>query len=302
MNKEQTIVSIDRLLKTYGDVTAVDGLSFTVGKGEVLGLLGPNGAGKTTALECLEGLKTPDSGSISICGIDPAKQPSRLMGKIGVQLQTSGLPENIRVREAMNIFCAYRNIPPRIDLLTRFGLAEKLTSQYQDLSTGLKRRLSLALAIVHDPEVLFLDEPTAGLDVASRVELHTLIRELKGKGTTIILATHDMAEAEALASRIVILLRGRIAAAGTPMQITARGNGLTKISVKTVDGSLGKRGIKIQGVQNVSQSEDYLIYYTQDIGTTVGAIIREIESSGDRLVDLRVQRPSLEERFLEITA
>lgn len=301
MNSEQPIVSISNLVKAYGNVRAVDGISFTAGKGEVLALLGPNGAGKTTTLECLEGLKTPGSGSISICGLDPAKHPGRLLSKIGVQLQSSGLPESIQAGEAMKIFCAYRGIRPRLDLLERFGLQQKLAAQYQELSTGLKRRLSLALAIAHDPEVLFLDEPTAGLDVSSRVELHTIIRSLMKTGTTIILATHDMAEAEALSSRIVILLNGRIADSGTPMQITARGNGLTKISVKTVDSSLENMDGKLPGVQVVSPGDDYLVYYSNDIGSTLGAIIRKIESSGDKLVDLRVQRPSLEERFLEIT-
>jgi ABC-2 type transport system ATP-binding protein len=296
-----TMITVENFRKAYGDFTAVDGVSFAVQRGEIFGLLGPNGAGKTSTLECLEGLRQPDGGRLLVAGVDPSREAHKLRGKIGVQLQTSGLPDSISAAEAMRFFCAYHGIKPRNDLLERLGLAEKRNTAYVDLSTGQKRRLALALAVAHQPEVLFLDEPTAGLDVGSRVELHSLMRELQVSGTTILLATHDMAEAEGLSDRVAILLYGQIAAAGTPLEITAAGAGLTKVSVRTERGSLEQANGLIPGVQQHSLKEDYAVYFSADVGPTVSALIATIESHGDALVDLRVERPSLEDRFLEIT-
>jgi ABC-2 type transport system ATP-binding protein len=286
--------------KSYGDVVAVAGISFEVHAGEIFGLLGPNGAGKTTTLESLEGLRAPSAGTLRVAGIDPTGESRKLRDLIGVQLQSAGLPESITPAEAMNLFCAYHRIVPRTDLLDRLGLAAKTGAQYVELSGGQQRRLVLALAISHDPEVLFLDEPTAGLDVPSRAELHRLIRELRESGTTIILATHDMAEAEEMADRVAILLSGEIAAIGTPRDITATGAGVTKVSVRTAKGSLVGSDVTFPAVERRHREEDYSIYFSTDIGPTVGAIISYVETNGDDLVDLRVERPSLEDRFLEI--
>jgi ABC-2 type transport system ATP-binding protein len=297
---KDVVIHVSDFCKNYGDVTAIDRISFDVRRGEIFGLLGPNGAGKTTTLESLEGLRAPDSGSLQVMGIDPVHQSRKLRGLIGVQLQTSGLPDNIRVDEAMTLFCAYHGIAPRFDLLDRLGLTEKQSAQYQQLSAGLKRRLSLAVAIAHDPPVLFLDEPTAGLDVPSRVELHNLMRELQAEGTTIVMATHDMAEVEETTDRVAILLRGKIAATGSPLELTAKGSGLTKVSVRTKGSSLSDPKVTFQGVSKRVSREDYSIYYSTDVGPTVAAIIAHIEAGRDTLIDLRVERPSLEDRFLEI--
>jgi ABC-2 type transport system ATP-binding protein len=295
------VIVVNDFRKTYGDIVAVDGISFDVKKGEIFGLLGPNGAGKTSTLESLEGLRAPDGGSLIVSGVDPAKEPRKLRNVIGVQLQASGLPETITPDEAMKFFCAYHDIAPRYDLLERLGLAEKRTAQFHQLSTGQQRRLALALAVAHDPQVLFLDEPTAGLDVASRVELHELMRERQAQGTTIILATHDMAEAEEMSDRVAILLRGKIAAVGSPMEITATGADLTKVSVHSKESVLLRNGQTIPAVSQRLVRDDYAIYFSTDIGRTVGAVINFIEKEGDSLIDLRVERPSLEDRFLEIT-
>jgi ABC-2 type transport system ATP-binding protein len=296
-----TMITVENFRKAYGDFTAVDGISFAVQRGEVFGLLGPNGAGKTTTLECLEGLRQPDGGRLLVAGVDPSRDGRRLRGKIGVQLQSSGLPDSISAADAMKFFCAYHGIAPRNDLIDRLGLAEKRNTAYADLSTGQKRRLALALAVAHQPEVVFLDEPTAGLDVGSRVELHSLLRELQAQGTTCLLATHDMAEAEALSDRVAILLHGQIAATGTPLEITATGSGLTKVSVRTERGSLEQANGSIPGVQQHALKEDYAVYFSSDVGPTVSALIGFVDSHGDALIDLRVERPSLEDRFLEIT-
>jgi ABC-2 type transport system ATP-binding protein len=201
----------------------------------------------------------------------------------------------------MKFFCAYHGVDPRYDLLGRLGLAQKRKAQYHQLSTGQQRRLALALAIAHNPPVLFLDEPTAGLDVATRVELHGLMRELQAAGTTIILATHDMAEAEEMADRVAILLNGKLATTGTPLELTATGAGLTKVSVHTEKASLSDPGAAFPAVHHQTSKEEYHIYFSTNIGPTVSAIIAHVERQNDTLIDLRVERPSLEDRFLEIT-
>ncbi len=296
-----SIIEATDFRKTYGDLVAVDSISLEVKRGEIFGLLGPNGAGKTSTLEALEGLRPPDGGSLQVMGINPTREPRKLRKLVGVQLQTSGLPDSIRVNEAMELFCAYHNVAPNYDALKRLGLEEKMGTQYYTLSAGQKRRLALALAIAHNPSVLFLDEPTAGLDVPSRIELHKLMGELKEADTTIMLATHDMAEAEKLADRVAILLRGRIAATGTPRELTATGSGLTKVSVRTSGSSLSDPDIAFPAVTQHSVKDEYTIYYSTDPGPTVSAIIAHIKEQKDTLVDLRVERPSLEERFLELT-
>jgi ABC-2 type transport system ATP-binding protein len=297
----EIVISVRDFRKAYGDFVAVDSIGFEVHQGEIFGLLGPNGAGKTSTLECLEGLRRPDGGRLDILGVDPSREPRSLHNLIGVQLQTSGLPADIRVAEAMKFFCAYHGVAPRYDLLERLGLKEKQHSQYRELSSGQQRRLALALAVAHKPPVLLLDEPTAGLDVASRTELHGLMQELKDQGTTIMLATHDMAEAEKMADRVAILLRGKIVTIGTPREITATGSGLTKVSVRTEHSVLHKSDVNFPAVHQHLLDEEYAIFYSTDPSPTVAALLDYIGAQGDKLIDLRVERPSLEERFLEIT-
>jgi ABC-2 type transport system ATP-binding protein len=297
----ETILSVQELRKTYGETTAVAGISFQAQRGEIFGLLGPNGAGKTTTLECLEGIRKPDGGVLDILGVDPSREPHKLGSLIGVQLQTSGLPDNMTVDEAMRFFSAYHGVAPRYELIERLGLGAKRRSQYQELSTGQKRRLALALAIAHQPPVLFLDEPTAGLDVGSRSELHALMQELKESGAAIILATHDMSEAEKMTDRVAILLNGRIVATGTPTELTATGSGYTKVSVRTENSLLHHNGVPFPAVDHGLIKDEYAIYFSTDPGPTVTAILDYVNSQQDKLIDLRVERPSLEERFLEIT-
>jgi ABC-2 type transport system ATP-binding protein len=297
----ETILSVKDFRKSYGDFVAVSGISVEVQRGEIFGLLGPNGAGKTSTLECLEGIRQPDGGALDILGIDPSREPRKLRNLIGIQLQTSGLPGNMQVEEAMRFFCAYHGVPPRMDLLERLGLNEKKRSQYHELSTGQQRRLALALAVAHKPPIIILDEPTAGLDVGSRSELHSLMQELKSQGTTLILATHDMAEAEKMTDRVAILLRGGIVASGSPRELTSTGSGFTKVSVRTEQSILHENNTSFPAVSQHSLKEEYSIYFSTDPGPTVSALLNYISVQGDKLIDLRVERPSLEERFLEIT-
>jgi len=295
------VIEVKNFRKKYQDLVAVDDISFEVQQGEIFGLLGPNGAGKTSTLESLEGLRQADGGGLNILGVDPGKQPGKLRDLIGVQLQASALPASMTPAEAMRFFCTYHQVSPRDDLLDKFGLGEKAKTQFSMLSTGQQRRLALALAIAHKPPVVLLDEPTAGLDVPARVELHGLMNELRKEGTTIILATHDMAEAEKMSDRVAILLKGRIAATGTPTELTAQGEGLVKISVASTASSLLDFSGNFPGVKRHSQEEGYAYYFSEDAGLSVPAILDFLKAQNDRLMDLRVERPSLEERFLEIT-
>jgi ABC-2 type transport system ATP-binding protein len=298
----EAVIAIQEFTKRYEDFLAVDNISFTVNKGEIFGLLGPNGAGKTTTLECLEGLRQPDNGELRVLGIDPQREPGKLRNIIGVQLQTSGLPDSMTVDEAMRFFSAYHKVSPRFELLDRMGLKEKRDTQYHQLSTGQKRRLALTLAITYDPPVVILDEPTAGLDVASRTELHEIMQELRSAGTTIILATHDMAEAEKMTDRVAILLQGKIVETGSPRELTTRGSGLTKVSVRSEDSRLHGYDDHFPAVSQQNIKEDYMVYFTEDPGPTVTAVLDYLNANGDKLIDLRVERPTLEERFLEITS
>jgi ABC-2 type transport system ATP-binding protein len=298
----ESMVTVQGFTKSYGGVPAVKNISFEVRRGEIFALLGPNGAGKTSTLESLEGLRKPDGGKLTVAGIDPARSPRRLSAAIGVQLQTSALPAAMTVDEAMSFFCVYHGVAPRRDLLERLGISGKRRTQYGQLSVGQQRRLTLAVAVAHDPSVLFLDEPTAGLDVQSRAELHSMVRELRGRGTTVVLATHDMAEAEKLADRAAILLRGEVVAMGTPRQLTASGARQTRVSVATEEGKLLEKEIAFPGAELASRADGYAVYVTTEPGRTVTAILAWLDSAGDPLVDLRVERPTLEERFLEITS
>lgn len=294
-------VRIAGLTKRYGDTVAVDEVSFEVQSGELFGVLGPNGAGKTTTLECLEGLRSPDAGNLEVMGIDVVRDPTAARRLLGVQLQIAGLPTTMRVGEAMRFFAAYRGVPPRDDLLDRFGLRDKVDARYDALSGGQQRRLVLALALTHDPAVLVLDEPTSGLDVPSRAQLHGLLRELRSAGTTILLATHDMAEAESLCDRVAIVLRGRTVAVASPDELTGTGAGLSRVSVRTSNDSFLEVTAALPGAQQRTDDGQYSRWLSDDPAATVAAILERLERAGDDLVDLRVERPSLEERFLELT-
>ena len=209
------MIEVKNFSKRYGQFTAVDNISFTVPRGQIFGLLGPNGAGKTSTLECLEGLRRPDAGSLCIGSVDPAREPRQLRNLIGVQLQSAGMPESITPDEAMRLFCAYHAVAPRYDLLDRFGLNSKRRTEFQLLSTGQQRRLALALAVAHEPQVLFLDEPTGGVDPITRRQFWELIYEAAERGITVFVTTHYMDEAE-YCDRVCIMVDGHVAALDRP--------------------------------------------------------------------------------------
>jgi len=307
-------LEVTNLVKGYGEKRAVDDLSFHVRKGTIFGLLGPNGAGKTTTLECIEGLRKQTSGSICVAGINPQSHSGELYKTIGVQLQSSGIPEMMTCREAVNFFGRYHGVKPTDELLIRLGLREKLNAPYHTLSVGQQRRLSLVIAAVHEPQILFLDEPTAGLDVQSRIELHAMIREFKDRGRTVILATHDMAEAETLCDTIGIIVQGSLAMLGTPEEVTSAGDKRTTITLSSAKGTLislaemeasnpvpGETPHTINNAILTGIKDGYSYYTTDNPGPAVLSMLTLLQEAEDELVDLRVERPSLEERFIEIT-
>ena len=218
-----TAIAVQGLTRRYGAVMAVDGISFDVAAGEIFGLLGPNGAGKTTTLECILGLNRPDAGRIAICGADIVRDPRVAQAKIGGVLQATGLQDKISPREALDLFRSFYSRPLATDdLIARFGLREKQDAIYDTLSGGQKQRLALALAFVGDPQVFVLDEPTAGLDPQMRREVQDHIRAMKDAGRAVLLATHDMDEAERLCDRLAVIAGGRIVATGTPQELISR--------------------------------------------------------------------------------
>jgi ABC-2 type transport system ATP-binding protein len=216
-------IAVEGLTRRYGAVTAADGISFEVRAGEVFGLLGPNGAGKTTTLECILGLGRPDAGRVTVCGADVRADPPAAQARIGAVLQATGLQDKITPREALDLFRAfYPQAVATGTLIERFGLREKQNAAYDTLSGGQKQRLALALAFVGDPSVFVLDEPTAGLDPQMRREVQDHIRAMKDAGRAVLLATHDMDEAERLCDRLAVIAGGRIVAMGTAGDLMAR--------------------------------------------------------------------------------
>lgn len=261
-------IQVENLEKRYGAHVVLKGLSFTVNRGEIFALLGVNGAGKTTALECIEGLRAFDGGKVDV------------KGKIGIQLQSATLQSFIKPMEAVRLFAKWNRTEPDQDMLNALELNGFAKKKYADLSTGQKRRLHLALALAGSPDVVFLDEPTAGLDVEGRRSLHAQIRLLKERGKTIVLASHDMAEIEDLCDRIAILRDGRIAFLGTADELTETVGRRSTIQIKT---NLGVES-----------------YDTENIADTLGWLLTEYREKGITVLDVKTDRGTLEQHFISI--
>src|SRR5215469_7566289 len=233
MNSD-AVIAVQDLRKSYGQVEAVKGIDFEVGGGEVFGILGPNGAGKTSTIEILEGLRPRTGGDARVLGFDPERQKQQLKDRIGVCLQATNLPAKIRAQEALDLFASFysRSVSSEV-LLKRLQLWDKRNAFYETLSGGQKQRLALALALVNDPQLLFLDEPTTGLDPQIRLEIHNLIEELKGEKRTVVLTTHYIEEAERLCDRVAIMDEGKIVAMGTPQELQQKSREQSRIDIVT---------------------------------------------------------------------
>ncbi|MCC6293854.1 MAG: ABC transporter ATP-binding protein [Bryobacterales bacterium] len=297
-------ISVQGLHKSYGDFEAVRGLDFEVRAGEVFGLLGPNGAGKTTTVEILEGLRQATSGRVSVLGMDPMVQTARLKDRIGVCLQATNLPEKLTVAEALTLFAAFYSRTVDGDgLLQRLQLWEKRNAGYGTLSGGQKQRLALAMAMINDPQLVFLDEPSTGLDPQARLEIHKLIEELKAERRTILLTTHYIEEAERLCDRVAIVDSGRIIAIGTPREIQQRTLGHTRIEISVEKPLGGVTPPEMLGAEKLSWSEDgkSLTVSSAHPARTVVDLVKWIDQQGVGLADIHLKRPTLEDVFIELT-
>src|SRR5262252_7017203 len=296
------ILQVENLVKRYGNVEAVRGVSFSVEEGEVFGLLGPNGAGKTSTIEILEGLRDADSGSVSVCGYDPQRNPDELKLEIGAALQSTALPDKLRVIEALRLFAGFykrrRNLE---DLLKRFGLEEKRNAFYSQLSGGQKQRLALAIALINDPKVVFLDEPTAGLDPQVRREIYDVIEELRRDKKTIVLTTHYIEEAERLCDRVAIVDHGQIIAEGTPRELKQRSADTTRVEVRLAREESEETLRTWEGVNDCRAVNGNYVLHCQRPPQAIVSLVKHLEAQANELVSLEIATPSLEDVFIELT-
>jgi ABC-2 type transport system ATP-binding protein len=295
------VVAAEGLRKRYGSLTAVDGISFEVRRGEIFGMVGPNGAGKTTTVECVEGLRRPDEGRVEVLGLDPWRDAQSLRERVGMQLQTAGLPQRIKVGETVDLFAAfYRDATNRSALLERLGLADARRQYVSQLSGGQRQRLFVALALLNRPEVVFFDELTTGLDPQARHSTWELVRDIRAGGATVILTTHYMEEAERLCDRVAIVDRGKIIALDSPATLVQRLDAGARIVFEIENGfKPGRLGV-LDGVRRVEREGDRVVVYGQAAGL-VSRVVGCLEEAGVPFKNLRTEQPSLEDVFLSLT-
>jgi ABC-2 type transport system ATP-binding protein len=297
-------IQVERLEKSYASFQAVRGIDFDVRAGEVFGLLGPNGAGKTSTVEILEGLRARSGGRVSVLGFDPEVQTRQLKDRIGVCLQDTNLQEKVKVREAIELFTSfYTRTVDGMSLLKRLQLWEKRNSYYSTLSGGQKQRLALALAMLNDPQVLFLDEPSSGLDPQARLEIHELIQDLRAEQRTILLTTHYIEEAEKLCDRVAIVDEGRIVAMGTPREIQERTLSASTIEMELEQPFAASSLPAWTGSEKTAMDDSRrcIAVTSRRPARTVVEMVKWLDEAGAELSDIRIKRPSLEEAFIELT-
>ncbi len=298
----EAAIVVDTLSKSYGPNRVVDELAFTVNQGEVFALLGPNGAGKTTTIETLEGYRAPDSGTVRVLGLDPIRQGRELKPRVGVMLQQDGLYPDLSAREVLSLFAGYYEQPQNVaDLLSRVGLADAAKTRYRRLSGGQKRRLALAVTLVGNPQLVFLDEPTTGMDPQARLATWEIIRELKHNGITILLTTHLMDEAERLADRVAIIDHGRLIALDTPAGLT----GVQDANMVRFVAPPGLDCAQLSRLPSARKAEEirpgsYLVE-TESAPVLLAELTAWLRDQQITLTELRVGHGSLEDLFLRLT-
>ena len=298
----RTVIEVSSIRKTYGETVAVSDVSFAVNDGEIFGLIGPNGAGKTTTMECVEGIRRPDSGGISVLGLDPVRDAYELQERIGVQLQQAQLQKRIKVWEAAELWTTLYKRPRAVgdQLLEQLGLADKRNAWFMTLSGGQKQRLFIALALINDPEVVFLDELTTGLDPQARRKIWDLVRGIRERGKTVFLTTHLMEEAERLCDRVAIMDHGRIIDIDTPQALVSKYCPQRSVTVKTVDPHAHASLERIPRVTAVSQRDSqFTVSGSGD--SFITDVIRCLSENRISVTDFRTETPNLEDVFLEIT-
>ncbi len=298
------VVQVDGLRKVYGATVAVDGISFAVSKGEIFGMVGPNGAGKTTSIECLEGLRKPDAGTVRVLGLDPQRDGQTLRENTGMQLQQSNLPDRMRVWEALDLYASfYSKTLDWNELLVQLGLEEKRNTPFGKLSGGQKQRLFIALALLLDPQLVFLDELTTGLDPQARHTIWDLIRDVRTRGKTVVLSTHFMEEAERLCDRIAILDHGRIVALDTPAALIRNLEGEERVIFSLEGGLTPALETGLAGIGRVEAQGEQITVRGRDgcQAQLVGDVVNLLTGQGVAFRELRTEQPSLEDVFLSLT-
>ena len=297
----RSVIRVSKIRKTYGKNVALDDVSFDVEEGEIFGLIGPNGAGKTTTMECVEGLRRPDRGTISVLSLDPIRDARALQQKVGVQLQQAQLQKRIKVREAVDLWASLYPRPVDGDaLLERLGLADKRQAWFMTLSGGQKQRLFIALALIHDPDVVLLDELTTGLDPQARRAIWELVREIRSRGKTVLLTTHLMEEAERLCDRVAIVERGKVIDIGTPAGLVRRHCPTQTVVLETTDTTAAAHFQTIPGVESVTWQDSHCTSRGSG-GDLVTHVIQCLAEHRIRLTDFRTELPNLEDVFLTLT-
>jgi ABC-2 type transport system ATP-binding protein len=294
------VIEVRNLHKAYDGVTAVDDVSFNVDESEIFGIIGPNGAGKTTTIESVIGLRKPDGGSVSVLGLDPQTEARKLGNRIGTQLQEAALPERMKVWEALDLYASfYEKTVPWEPLVEQWGLAEKRNTQFGGLSGGQKQRLFISLALLNDPQIVFLDELTSGLDPQARRATWDLIRAIREQGKTVVLITHFMDEVEALADRVAVIDHGRVIALDTPDDLIASLNRETKVLFSVPNGFQAARLENVSGVSAVNQYDRQIT--VSGNGPLLANVAAALAQHNIAPADLRVQQANLEDVFLALT-
>jgi len=296
------VIRVRGLVKRYGDLVAVDGIDFDVAPGEIFGLLGPNGAGKTTTVEILEGLRSPDGGQVSVLGVDVSHGADAIKPRIGVSLQTASMYPKLTVAEVIDLFRSfYPHSRPTDELIDMLELGERRDARTKDLSGGQHQRLAVALALVNDPELVFLDEPTTGLDPAARRALWDLVRGLKAAGRSVLLTTHYMEEAEILCDRLAIMDHGHILELGTVDELISKRFHEHAVRFDAVDGLDDEQLGGLAAVTSVKHDDDAVLLYSRDVAATVGALLALTASRDIEPKNLGIRRATLEDVFLDLT-
>ena len=295
-------ISVDNLFKAYEATLAVNGISFEVPHGEVFGMLGPNGAGKTTTVEIIEGLRTADKGTVSVLGMDVSKDVRAVKERIGIQLQTPALFPTLQVHEIIEFFRSlYSRSIPSAEVIEMVSLQESRKVLVKNLSGGQQQRLSVSLAFINDPDIIFLDEPTTGLDPQARRTMWEVIERYRKTGKTIFLTTHSMEEAERLCDRVAIMNDGKIIALGTPKRMIKEHFKENAIQFRMTDYPGSEAMAGLAGVTNIVEEGEDVIVYTENIPTTISALLNLASAISAELSDLFVRQATLEDVFLKLT-
>ncbi len=298
--RRDAAIQVENLEKRYGATVAVDRISFQVREGEVFGIVGPNGAGKTTTVECLAGLRQPDAGAVSVLGLDPRKEGRKLRERVGVQLQQAALPDDIKVWEALDLYASfYKTTSDKRPLLEQWGLGKKASTRFKDLSGGQKQRLFIALSLVNEPDLVFLDEITTGLDPQARRATWDLIRGIRERGTTVVLVTHYMDEAEKLCDRVAIIDGGQIVALDSPEALVGGVRAESNVRFGGLNGFDPAPLRDLPGVSRVMREAGDVVVYGH--GPLLARAVVELEHHGITPTEVSVGRPTLEDVFIEKT-